>query len=150
MRTLSFIMSTFLPSVLIASGWEESVIAAMLVGEAASEGKEGMEAVMAVVMTRSEDGGKSLIDVVRKPKAFSALNEISYGENGWGEREAEYVRRMSKCSTWKTARKIAFLGSRGFCSGHRVNHYHNLSVKPYWAVGKDPVLKIGNHVFYYF
>jgi len=123
--------------------WQEQVVAAVLMGEAWSEGEQGMTAVAEVIYQRSFESGKRPIDVVRKRSAFSCLNKTS---------TTSLVRKYSRYSDYHTALKIAAL----VCDDPKqlpgitkqANHFTRTNERPYWARGNKPVAVVGAHAFY--
>ncbi|MBL4575229.1 MAG: cell wall hydrolase [Opitutaceae bacterium] len=85
--------------------WERQVVAACLILEAASEGPFGMTAVANVIENRAKGNPARFYGVVKRPYAFSALNEATTGRTGQ-RGYADHVRKASRDPEWKNALKI--------------------------------------------
>ena len=85
------------------------VIATTLIGEAGGEGREGMHAVMNVIMNRvssSSDPVKAAVASVLKPKQFSMFNSYTLGNKDI----KEIVNHAKQHPNWKVAEEIALKG----------------------------------------
>ena len=114
-------------------------VAAVLMGEARSEGVAGLRAVAEVVRNRGGDPLK----VVTAHRQFSCLNNRTV---------SSLVRAMKQEEEWPIACSIAnvllkdpaVLGN----SAKRANHFEQIGKTPFWAVGLKPVATIGKLNFY--
>jgi spore germination cell wall hydrolase CwlJ-like protein len=121
-------------------------IAAVLVAEASSEGTNGMKLVAEVIQQRMRDKGWSALKVVlagrRGNRAFSCLNC----------RTLEQLRAAArKDRNYGYALRLARLLELSQALGHGArgaNHYTRKEERPYWAVGRKPVVIAGHHAFY--
>lgn len=126
-----------------AQTYEEKVVAAVLMGEAWGEGTHGMIAVAEVIAERVRAHKHAPLQIVTARKQFSVLNSTS---------PQALVRKYEKEKDFAVALKIARTACRepaklpGLTKG--ANHYHEESVDPKWARGKQPLLVIGKHKFY--
>ena len=136
-------------AVLAAAGAAQSatygqrVVAAVLMGEAGGEGRAGMVAVVEVLRTRGDSRRTSMLAEAVRPKQFSCLN---------GTSPEDLISRYEGSPGWDTALEIARMAYNtperlpGVTRG--ATHYHARQADPYWARGRQPVVTIGNHVFY--
>jgi N-acetylmuramoyl-L-alanine amidase len=127
--------------------YEEQVVAAVLMGEAWSEGKQGMTAVAEVIHQRAKEKGRTPLQVVSAHRgrvhAFSCLN---------GTTPDDLIAKFRPKSDYQTALQIA----RTACHSPNdlpgitkaANHFTRTDEKPYWAEGQQPVAIIGQHAFY--
>jgi len=134
---------------LAAASWsyEERAVAAVLMGEAWSEGVRGMTAVAEVIHQRAKEKDRSPMQVVTKRRgrvqAFSCLNRTTIGA---------LIRKFEEEADFQRALRIAKTVCRhpqllpGITSS--ANHFTKSTERPYWAKGKRPVAVIGSHSFY--
>ena len=118
--------------------------------EAAGEGYRGMLAVAHVVMNRVADPrwGNTPERVVHDPYQFSCWN-LDPDTRDWREARFENMIGMeSYAEAWRAAAGAFFGTERDETAG--ACHYLAERVKDstYWAEGKLPCAKIGNHLFY--
>ena len=125
----------------------EQAVAAVLMGEAWSEGIRGMTAVAEVIHKRAAEKDETPLQVVAMHRgrihAFSCLN---------GATISQLIQKFSA--------KRAFLKALGIAEKvcedpahlpdltNSANHYTRTTERPYWARGKRPVAVIGHHAFY--
>ena len=127
------------------------VLARTLWGEARGEGTEGLQAVANVILNRvkiAESRGKfwwgnTIIQVCQKPYQFSC----------WNRSDPSFKRLQEVDESnlyFATSIRIARRAVAGVLEDitHGATHYHANYVKPYWAKGQEPVVTIGNHIFY--
>ena len=111
--------------------------------EAWGEGREGMTAVAEVIRNRADEWGLSPLAVVKRVKHFSCLNSTT---------PERLVRKFHRKPDFVLALEIARIAYNtpqnlpGFSCG--ATHFHDHSMTPYWASGKQPVAIIGNLSFY--
>lgn len=129
------------------SGRERELIAAVLIAEAGGEGKLGLEAVYEVIWTRGVERKLSLAGVVKQRKQFSCLNKTTPAQLGLRmshHQRYDWVHDVLLKHPPLTMHTVpAHLLE---LAPNRANHYHALSVSPYWAKGVGRT--IGNHKFY--
>ena len=125
-----------------AATYGQEIVAAVLLAEARGEGDKGMKAVAEVIRNRADKKGVSMLSVV-KPGAFTSLNGT--------DRDA-LLRRFRYHPMFDDALRIA---RTAYNEPHRLpnvsrnaTHFAHKSEVPWWARGKRPVARIGNHVFY--
>ncbi len=132
------------PAFQSASGatYGQEVVAAVLLAEARGEGEKGMQAVVEVIRTRADKKGVSMLAVV-KPGAFTSLN---------GANRDALLQRFKHHPLFTDALRIA---RTAYNEPYRLpnltraaTHFAHKSEVPWWARGKRPVARIGNHVFY--
>lgn len=115
-------------------------------GEARGEGREGMEAVAAVIMNRVARPcwwGRTIETVCTKPWQFSC----------WNSNDPNLAKLLSVTEadpSFKTAMEIATLAEAGELPDptNGSTHYHVKTIRPDWAQGRQPCAAIGNHLFY--
>jgi spore germination cell wall hydrolase CwlJ-like protein len=128
---------------LSAQTYEQKVVAAVILGEAACQGSKGMVAVGEVIGERARLSGTSPLTVVTKPKAFSCLT---------GRKLDAFVRRKSREEGYgealRIARTVTDTPQRLPGITRRATHFTRSDERPYWARGHRPVAVIGEHAFY--
>jgi hypothetical protein len=136
-----------LPLRVLGAPYQEDAIAAVLMGEAWSEGERGMTAVAEVIHQRAIEKGKLPLEIVSarcgRVHVFSCLN---------GTTLDRLIRKFSREPDFQKARQIARIACEtpGLLPGiaRSANHYTCAHERPYWAKGKQPVALIGRHAFY--
>lgn len=124
-----------------AATYGQEVVAAVLMGEASVDKREGMLAVAEVIRTRADHWNISPLAVVKKKRHFSCLNNTT---------PEELIRKFKGKQGWETALEISRMMYNepeklpGIAKG--ATHY-DCGI-PYWAEGKTPVAQIGGHAFY--
>ena len=148
-------MATKRPPGLIYDEADIDAVTRTMLGEAANQGDDGLAAVAHVIVNRLEKGGygKTLNDVARAPKQFSAWNSKGLGGNNLVNISADDPR-------YQRARAIAeevLNGRRADNTGGAVNYFapagmtgKNGTVKgePKWASQMSYTTTIGGHKFY--
>jgi spore germination cell wall hydrolase CwlJ-like protein len=132
---------------------EIDVLARTLYGEARSEGQSGMEAVAHVILnrvqhTQSKGGqfwwGHDIITVCQMPYQFSCWNP--------GDPNRKKLMAVDESDIhFATCLRIARRAVSGQLSEDPTlgaDHYHTVSVAPYWSRGQIPTVRIGAHVFF--
>lgn len=127
------------------------IMARTLWGEARGQGAKGMRAVAHVILNRvkiarAKGGswwGDNVINVCQKPFQFST----------WNRDDPNYLKLMrvnDRNPEFRLARAVsrAVLIKNEFDVTSGATHYHRFDMMPYWARGKTPVKRIGDHVFY--
>ena len=130
---------------------EVDVLARTLWGEARGEGAEGMKAVACVVLNRVKVAkrrgsfwwGNDLIQVCQKPYQFSCWNR--------SDPNFQKLQNVNDSNTdfviaKGIARRAVLSALSDITSG--ATHYHAKGILPYWAKHEEPVVTIGNHIFY--
>jgi spore germination cell wall hydrolase CwlJ-like protein len=126
------------------------VLARTIYGEARGEfldtGIAALIAIANVALNRSKKPsfwGGSIRDICLQPKQFSC----------WNPRDANYalIKKVMRGemlfdTCWQTAQNVLEEKWPDITKG--ADHYHTVSVKPFWAVGKKSLLTLGHHVFY--
>ncbi len=138
-----FLFTSLLPQ---RSAWAatygQEVVAAVLLAEARGEGNKGMKAVAEVIRTRADQKGVSMLAVV-KPGAFTSLK---------GTNRDALLRRFRFHPLFEEALKIARTAYNEPENlpnvTRKATHFAHKSEIPWWAEGRRPVARIGNHVFY--
>jgi len=126
---------------------QERAVAAVLMGEAWSDGLQGMTAVAEVIHQRAVEKNETPLQVLSahrgKVHAFSCLN---------GTTPDQLVERFSREPDYDQALQLA----QKVCETPAqlpglvkcANHFTRSNERPYWAKGKRPVAVIGRHAFY--
>jgi N-acetylmuramoyl-L-alanine amidase len=131
----------------VGQTYEEQAVAAVLMGEAWSEGVRGMTAVAEVIHQRAVEKSRTPLQVVaargRRIHAFSCLNGTSLDglidKFRW---EVDWLKALqlaqTVCQNPETLPGLA----------QSANHFTLATECPYWAEGEKPVAVIGRHAFY--
>ena len=127
--------------------YEEHAVAAVLMGEAWSEGVRGMTAVAEVIHQRAVEKKRTPVQIVTARRgrvhAFSCLN---------GTTLVRLIRKFSRKPDYSEALRLAQILYQtpdrlpGLARG--ANHFTRADEHPHWAKGKEPVAVIGQHAFY--
>lgn len=123
--------------------YQHKVVAAVILGEAACQGRAGMIAVGEVISRRAQLRGQSPLAVVTTRKAFSCLNRMT---------PEQLVRKQSRQPGYAEALRIAQVAVDaperlpGITRG--ATHFTRSDERPTWARGVRPVLILGDHAFY--
>jgi N-acetylmuramoyl-L-alanine amidase len=127
--------------------YEERGVAAVLMGEAWSEGVPGMTAVAEVIHQRSVEKGKAPLQIISASRghvhAFSSLNRTTLDrliEKFSQEPDFQKALQLARMTCETPAQLPGLTRS--------ANHYTRATERPYWARGKHPVAVIGRHAFY--
>lgn len=127
------------------------VLARTIYGEARGETPLGREAVAAVILNRvhiAQQGGgywwgNDIVSVCQKPYQFSCW--LPDDPNLY---EISNVR--SQDPIFSTCLRIARRSVLGLLGDPTIGatHYHAKEIRPSWARGQAPTVRIGNHIFY--
>jgi len=128
--------------------YERLLLASCAVLEAASDGADGMQAVLNVIYNRAGGDIHRVVGVVAAPKQFSALNSAT------SARHPDYgpiIERATSDASFSLAfdlvRRLE-LGELPDITGG-ADHYHlDRGKAPYWARSMDQTTRIGEHIFY--
>ena len=145
-RLLTFLLCS-LPLAVLGQTYEEEAVAAVLMGEAWSEGMRGMTAVADVIHQRAVEKGWTPLRVVAAHRgrvhAFSCVNGTSLDR---------LIEKFSPEPDFRAALQLARLvcqaPDRLPCLVGPANHYTRATERPYWARGRQPVALIGQQAFY--
>jgi spore germination cell wall hydrolase CwlJ-like protein len=127
--------------------YEERGVAAVIMGEAWSEGARGMTAVAEVIHQRSVEKGKAPLQIIsakgEKIHAFSCLNGTTLDRLIWKfSQEPDYQQAL------QVAQMMCETPARLPGITKSANHFTLATERPYWARGKRPVAIIGRQAFY--
>ena len=118
-------------------------LARTVYGEARGESYRGKQAVAWVVLNRAA-GKKKLADVCRAKWQFSC----------WNPDDPNRV-KMGKVTLADSTFRDCMLAALSVVQGlagpdptEGSKHYHTPAVAPFWGRGKEPVCRIGNHLFF--
>lgn len=132
---------------------EKAILAAAtLWHEARGEGKEGMQAVLNVIMNRA--GGKfdEIDKIILKPKQFSCWNSVSDPKTTASEMAQKASDgKLSDSQQFKEAAalvKLAIDGKLSDITGSAKYYFNPKLAKPKWAEKLTKTKSIGNHDFY--
>jgi spore germination cell wall hydrolase CwlJ-like protein len=123
------------------------VLTRTVYGEARGESDDGQAAVAWVIQNRVAKGraymGKTIKDVCLQPEQFSCWNSNN-------PNRTLLLTLDTNSELYKNIRKIVeqILNGTRTDNTQGSTHYHTSKVKPDWANGKNPVVTIGNHLFY--
>ena len=133
---------------LAAQTREEQAVAAVLMGEAWSEGVQGMTAVAEVIHQRALEKGRTPLQIVSARRgrihAFSCLNHTTL---------ERLIAKFSDEPDFQDALRLAQL----VCQApdrlpgitNAANHYTVARERPIWTRGQTPVAVVGRHAFYH-
>jgi len=135
------------PLAVLGQTYQERAVAAVLMGEAWSDGAQGMTAVADVIHRRAIEKGRTPLQVVAAHRgrihAFSCLNGTTLNR---------LIRKFSREPDFQEALQIAQMACQ---TPDRLpelvgsaNHYTRATERPYWAKGRRPVAVIGRQAFY--
>ena len=118
--------------------WPDKVVAAVVLGEAADQGRLGMLAVAEVIHTRCAQKHLTQYQVVTQRRAFACLDRSTPERlvNKWQD-QPEFSLALQL---------VALRQFPGITCG--ATHFTRKNEKPLWAVNKKPVVVIGRHAFY--
>ena len=126
-----------------AATYEERGVAAVLMGEAWSDGIRGMTAVADVIHQRSLEKRETPLTVISQRHAFSSLN---------GTTLDRLIAKFSLEPDFQKALQLAKLACESPQSlpdlTNSATHYTRSTERPYWARGHRPVAVVGRHAFY--
>ena len=132
----------------VTATYEQRVIAAVIAGEAANQGRAGMVAVAEVIHQRVLESGWTAFQVVthgnrRGIFAFSCLNKTT---------PPALVRKWHLEPAYTIALELARLVSEAPeklpDTTRSANFFSRVGENPHWARGKKPVVVIKDHEFY--
>jgi spore germination cell wall hydrolase CwlJ-like protein len=114
-------------------------------GEARNQGEKGMEAVGHVIKNRAESDffPNTIEKVVTQPWQFSVWNQGNVNLDKMlnvTEDDPEFAKAKD------IAKKI-IMGMKPDIT-RNADHYHEKQIDPYWAVGNNVTVRLGDHVFY--
>jgi len=133
-------------------------LARTLYGEARGEGIDGMHAVAHVPLNRLKNPGwwtreqgdgipdDTVAAACRDPYQFSTWNA--------GNPNRDLIQKVTLDDpVFQKAYGVAIavlhgLGGFGEDPANGATHYHTVNVSPSWAEGREPVKRVGDHLFY--
>ena len=128
------------------------ILARTIWGEARGEGYKGMQAIASVILNRSKYAlskkrgfwwGGDIVSVCLKPWQFSCWNKNDPNR-----------KKLLTVTTYDRSFELALSIAQRAIDGELEDitggsdHYHTVTIKPFWAEGEEPVCQIGNHKFY--
>ncbi len=127
------------------------VLARTLWGEGRGEGPQGMEAIAGVVLNRvniaAKKGGywwgNDIISVCQKPYQFSCWNR---SDPNYKALQAVTDKDIHFATALRIARRALAGALDDITAG--ATHYHASNILPDWAIGQEPTITIGHHIFY--
>jgi spore germination cell wall hydrolase CwlJ-like protein len=131
------------------TGYQQEVVAAGLILEATSDGQEGMEAVMSVIVNRARVAGKTPLQILTRPGQFSAMASV------WNKKKPNFsplIAKAKKDENWKVALSIVhtYEGGLWIDTSCGSTYYHTVDISPSWSRSKDLRYAgtVGAHRFY--
>jgi spore germination cell wall hydrolase CwlJ-like protein len=147
MKAIFLLLFTLLLSLSSSLGatYGQKMVAAVLLAEARGDGKRGMTAVAEVIRTRADSKAwsKSPLAVIQERKQFSSVNGTTVGKlHAKMQKSRLYpvALRISR-TMYNTPEKLP-----GYAQG--ATHFARYDANPYWALGRKPVARVGQHLFY--
>ena len=144
---IAFTIETTLSGAL--SDLERHVVASCVILEAASEGIDGMRAVLNVIWNRANHRLDRVFPVVIKPWQFSCMHSI------WGKRNPDYNRLIMPAQRdrmYASAFNLVLVMEKRLLQdntqGSTFYHTTNITPYPYWSAHFKHEVTIGSHVFY--
>jgi N-acetylmuramoyl-L-alanine amidase len=136
-----------LPVVAAGHTYEEKAVAAVLMGEAWSDGLPGMTAVAEVIHQRAIEKGLTPLQIVAAHRgrvhAFSCLN---------GTTLDALIEKFSRKTDYQQALQLAQTINQAPDTlpglTNSANHFTRATELPFWAKGERPVAVVGRHAFY--
>lgn len=128
------------------TNYERHIIASCLVLEAASEGDEGMRAVLNVIWNRSDQRLERVFPVVIKPWQFSCMRSIWMPNPDY----TQIIRRAQRDRTYASALKLVLVMEKRLLQDNTngATFYHTTNITPYWSSHFKHEVTIRNHIFY--
>jgi len=139
-----------------SNAWASDIAVKTVAMEASNQGEQGMYLVASVIVNRARAMTDDCLDcigagmsyeksleysiewVCKAPKQFSCWNSPKWAK-AWLDKHYGAKTREKALSALNKALVEPAKG---------IDHYHTTAVKPYWAKGKTPTVKWGDHVFY--
>ena len=136
-----FVGHLLLSGTALSATYGQQVVAGVLMGEAEGEGIKGMYAVAEVIKKRCELKQLSPLAIVKEPKQFSCLNNIT---------PPQLIRKHWRKKSWSQA---LFIARILYNHPQKLTNYtkgatHYATFIPYWAKNKKPTIIIGRHIFW--
>ena len=152
MRLLIFVTTM----VLVAQGaqagglsdYDRQIVASCMVLEAGCDGSEGLQAVLNVILNRSEGYLHRMVPEAVKYGAFSCMSSV------WRTSEPNYSpliqRAQNQDQAYNTALRLIATMERGLLwdNTYGATHYHATYIRPYWVSDMSYITTIGGHHFY--
>lgn len=131
----------------ILSYYERQILASVLVLEAASDGLEGMSAVLNVIANRADRNVHRLVPEAVRPGQFSAINRVTK------MRSPDYssiMRRAQRDPLYAEAVRLVLQFERGQLADNTQGstYYHHHRIQPGWSRALVYTGTIGSHRFY--
>jgi N-acetylmuramoyl-L-alanine amidase len=127
---------------------DREIVATCLVLEAGGEGPEGMQAVLNVILNRSQGNLYRMVPETLKYGAFSCMAAV------WRTEQPDFTplfaRAIEQHTAYEQAMELIALMEAGFLADNTggATHYHAESIRPYWADSLRYLTTIGRHIFY--
>lgn len=126
---------------------EFNILVQTVWAEARGDGYKGMRAVAEVILNRAHKNARcwpnNVKEVVLQQKQFSCWN--------LNDPNLKKIKNLNKRSkSYQLAEKAVHDALKGSNMTQGATHYHTHRVRPQWARGVNPVVKIGQHRFYKF
>lgn len=129
--------------------YERKIVATCLVLEAASDGREGMQAVLNVIFNRAGKEVNQVLQQVVRPKQFSCFNAITGKAN---PNFSRFIKRALHDPMFNQAYQLVIEMEQLKLIDNTLgaDHYHATALKdwPRWAGSMQITNIVGGHIFY--
>ena len=128
--------------------YDRQIVASCMVLEAGCDGVEGMQAVLNVILNRSDSYLHRMVPNVSKRGAFSSMSDV------WHDPSPNYsgiIRRaQAQPKEYVLALRIIQVMEAGrlWDNTYGSTHFHAHYIRPYWVSDMRYVTSIGGHTFY--
>lgn len=131
------------------SHYERKIVASCLILEAASDGVDGMQAVLNVIYNRADQKIGHVVKEVIKPKQFTSFNRVTTKRN---PNFSPLIRRALNDPMFNDAYQLVIKLEQGKLEDNTqgADHYHTVKMpeKPYWTEAMQKTVTVGEHIFY--
>lgn len=120
-----------------------TTVAMTIWGEARNQSYAGKSAVASTIWNRAGGKPSKLSDVCLSRKQYSCWQKRVFTQ------KLPDLRKTQDRLAWRDCVTLASLMLNGsFLPDMTATHYHEASIRPYWAVNAPILASIGDHVFY--
>ena len=131
-----------------------NILARTLFREGNDQGEDGRKAIASVIYNRANKDRNKIVDIIKRPKAFSCWNGMSSSDwsNFIYKIPKETVNNKAQEKIWLNCVKIAedvFSGNFKSTIGDRNSYYNPDKANPNWGKQLKNVKTIKNHKFGY-
>jgi spore germination cell wall hydrolase CwlJ-like protein len=128
--------------------YDRQIVASCMVLEAGGEGSDGMQAVLNVILNRSNGDMRRMVPETVKTGAFSCMSSV------WRSSSPDYSplisRAMNQPGSYEEALQLISTMEQGLLTDNTggATHYHADYIRPYWVSSMRYLTTIGRHIFY--